>query len=98
MPTLSAHPNLDQLRHQAKDLLRAAKAGDADALNELLRASVGHARLCTACYRPPLRLRELGETEDRGRRANARARRAGDPVLSGERQPDRGGRPDARGP
>jgi ankyrin repeat protein len=35
MPTLPAHPNLDQLRHQAKDLLRAAKAGDADALNEI---------------------------------------------------------------
>jgi hypothetical protein len=39
MPTLPARPDLDQLRHQAKDLLRAAKAGDADALNELLRAS-----------------------------------------------------------
>jgi ankyrin repeat protein len=39
MPTLPAHPNLDQLRHQAKDLLRRAKAGDADALNELRRVS-----------------------------------------------------------
>jgi len=39
MPTLPAHPNLDQLRHQAKDLLSAAKAGDADALNELRRVS-----------------------------------------------------------
>jgi ankyrin repeat protein len=39
MPTLPAHPNLDQLRHQAKDLLRAAKTGDADALNELRRVS-----------------------------------------------------------
>jgi ankyrin repeat protein len=35
VPTLPAHPNLDQLRHQAKDLLRAAKAGDTDALNEI---------------------------------------------------------------
>jgi len=35
MPTLPAHPNLDQLRHQAKELLRAAKAGEADALNEI---------------------------------------------------------------
>ena len=32
MPTLPAHPNLDQLRHQAKDLLRSAKTGDSDAL------------------------------------------------------------------
>lgn len=39
MPTLPAHPNLDQLRHQAKDLLRAAKAGDAEALSELRRVS-----------------------------------------------------------
>lgn len=39
MPTLPAHPSLDQLRHQAKDLLRAAKAGDADALTELRRVS-----------------------------------------------------------
>jgi ankyrin repeat protein len=31
MPTLPAHPNLDQLRHQAKDLLRAAQSGDAEA-------------------------------------------------------------------
>jgi ankyrin repeat protein len=29
MPDLPARPNLDQLRHQAKDLLRAARAGDA---------------------------------------------------------------------
>jgi ankyrin repeat protein len=32
MPTLPAHPDLDQLRRQAKDLLRAAHAGDADAI------------------------------------------------------------------
>ena len=31
MATLPAHPNLDQLRHQAKDLLRAAQSGDAAA-------------------------------------------------------------------
>ena len=29
MATLPAHPSLDQLRHQAKDLLRAARSGDA---------------------------------------------------------------------
>lgn len=39
MPTLPANPNLDQLRHQAKELLRAAKAGDTDARNELGRVS-----------------------------------------------------------
>ena len=39
MPTLPANPNLDQLRHQAKDLLRAAQTGDADALSELRRVS-----------------------------------------------------------
>jgi hypothetical protein len=39
MPTLPAHPNLDQLRHQAKDLVRAAKAGDADALSEIWTTS-----------------------------------------------------------
>jgi ankyrin repeat protein len=39
MPTLPAHPNLDQLRHQAKDLLRAAQAGDADASARIERVS-----------------------------------------------------------
>jgi hypothetical protein len=39
MPTLPAHLNLDQLRHQARDLLRAAKADDPEALNEIRRAS-----------------------------------------------------------
>jgi hypothetical protein len=31
MPDLPAHPDLDQLRHQAKDLLHAARGGDPDA-------------------------------------------------------------------
>jgi ankyrin repeat protein len=35
VPTLPAHPNLDQLRHQAKDLLRAANAGDGQALAQI---------------------------------------------------------------
>jgi ankyrin repeat protein len=39
MPTLPAHPNLDQLRHQAKDLLRAASAGDEHALELVGRVS-----------------------------------------------------------
>ena len=32
MPTLPAYPDLDQLRHQAKDLLRAAQSGDTDSI------------------------------------------------------------------
>jgi ankyrin repeat protein len=39
MPPLPAHANLDQLRRQAKDLLRAASSGDADALQDLARVS-----------------------------------------------------------
>ena len=39
MPTLPAHPNLEQLRHQAKDLLRAATTGDGDALAQIQAVS-----------------------------------------------------------
>jgi hypothetical protein len=35
MATLPAHPNLDHLRRQARDLLRAANAGDGDAIHRL---------------------------------------------------------------
>jgi hypothetical protein len=35
MPTLPAHPHLDQLRRQAKELLRAATAGDGPALERI---------------------------------------------------------------
>jgi ankyrin repeat protein len=35
VPTLPAHPNLDQLRRQAKDLLRAANSGDGQALAQI---------------------------------------------------------------
>jgi len=35
MPDLPARPNLEQLRHQAKDLLRSAKSGDAEALERI---------------------------------------------------------------
>src|SRR5262249_51581102 len=35
MPNLPARPNLDQLRHQARDLLRAARAGDAAATKRI---------------------------------------------------------------
>jgi ankyrin repeat protein len=39
MPTLPAQPNLEQLRRQAKDLLRSAKAGDRDAVDSIRRVS-----------------------------------------------------------
>src|SRR5262245_30800882 len=39
MPTLPANPNLDQLRHQAKDLLHAARRGDVDALGRIQAVS-----------------------------------------------------------
>jgi hypothetical protein len=39
MATLPAHPNLAHLRRQARDLLRAANAGDADAMRRLEGAS-----------------------------------------------------------
>lgn len=39
MPDLPARPDIDQLRHQAKDLLRAAKAGDAQALERIAAVS-----------------------------------------------------------
>jgi ankyrin repeat protein len=35
MPTLPANPNLDQLRRQAKDLLRAARRGEPDAQSRI---------------------------------------------------------------
>jgi len=35
MPDLPARPNLDQLRHQARDLLRDARAGDASATRRI---------------------------------------------------------------
>ena len=38
MPTLPSHPNLDQLRHQAKSLLKAAKAGERDAGRRMRQA------------------------------------------------------------
>src|SRR5579863_4930998 len=39
MATLPAHPSLDQLRHQAKDLLRAARSGDAAAAAQVAAVS-----------------------------------------------------------
>jgi hypothetical protein len=39
MPDLPVHANLDQLRHQAKDLLRAAKSGDPSAVARIRAVS-----------------------------------------------------------
>ncbi len=39
MATLPAHPSLDQLRHQAKDLLHAAQSGDAAAAAQIAAVS-----------------------------------------------------------
>jgi RNA-directed DNA polymerase len=39
MAALPGHPNLDQLRHQAKDLLRAATAGDTRAVSRMREVS-----------------------------------------------------------
>jgi ankyrin repeat protein len=47
MAVLPARPDLDQLRHQAKDLLRAAKAGDAAAAGRI-RAVSGQLTLASA--------------------------------------------------
>ena len=47
MATLPARPDLDQLRHQAKDLLRAARAGDTTAAARI-RAVSGRQTLAGA--------------------------------------------------
>jgi ankyrin repeat protein len=47
MPTLPAQPDLDQLRRQAKDLLRSANAGDPAAVDEIRRVS-GELNLASA--------------------------------------------------
>src|SRR5262245_53768560 len=39
MTSLPARPNLEQLRHQAKDLLRAARAGDVVAISRIQAVS-----------------------------------------------------------
>jgi ankyrin repeat protein len=49
MAVLPARPDLDQLRHQAKDLLRAAKAGDAAAAGRI-RAVSGQLTLAGAQF------------------------------------------------
>lgn len=48
MPELPERPDLDQLRRQARELLRAAAAGDPDAIGRLQRASSATATLSIA--------------------------------------------------
>ena len=65
MATLPANPSIEQLRHQAEDLLRAAQRGDAEALAQLEvvsdRPSLAGAQLATgdrarrSCSRCPRR-------------------------------------------
>lgn len=47
MPDLPARPDLDQLKHQAKDLLQAAQSGD-DAATARIRAVSGQLKLASA--------------------------------------------------
>jgi ankyrin repeat protein len=49
MPTLPANPNLDQLRHQAKDLLHAASHGDRNARSRIEAVS-GQINLAAAQF------------------------------------------------
>jgi ankyrin repeat protein len=56
MPTLPPRSDLEQLRHQAKDLLRAAKSGDADA----------RARIHAVADRPTLAAAQLAVAREYG--------------------------------
>lgn len=48
MPTLPAHADLEQLRREAKELLRAAQAGDPEALARLENRTLAGAQLAVA--------------------------------------------------
>src|SRR6516225_2981998 len=48
---LPSRPNLDQLKHQARDLLNAHKAGDADALRRIRESHPRLSRLAEADVR-----------------------------------------------
>jgi ankyrin repeat protein len=51
MPDLPVRPDLDQLRHQARDLLRAARAGDAAAAARIRDVSTGPGALILTAAR-----------------------------------------------
>src|SRR2546428_14172973 len=70
MPDLPARPNLDQLRHQARDLLRAAHACDAAATKRIgavsERLTLSAAQLVVARdYRFASRARPKAEADER---------------------------------
>ncbi|MDP9256772.1 MAG: ankyrin repeat domain-containing protein [Actinomycetota bacterium] len=80
MPTLPAHPNVDQLRHQAKDLLRAANSGDGQALAQiqlvsdqvtLASAQLAIARAYGFASWPKLKAEAEARTLDLAERADA---------------------------
>lgn len=48
MRTLPAHPDLGQLRRQGKELLRAARVGDPDAVARVERQTLAGAQLAVA--------------------------------------------------
>ncbi len=66
--TLPPHPDLDQLRRQAKDLLEAFRAGDTTAIAEVQAhyrgaESAALAARCAAGAGPRLRIRQLAQAE-----------------------------------
>ena len=74
MPDLPSEPSLQQLRHQARDLQRAVRRGDQDALAEVAgrhpagppgrrRGRRVPAERRTARHRPSLRISELGSAQ-----------------------------------
>lgn len=89
MPELPSRPNLDQLRHQARELLRSARSGDAEGLRRMAAVS-DHVALASA----QLALaREYGFSSWRQLVAEVEERRAAEPtdgpaaVSSGRRMP-----------
>lgn len=89
MPELPSRPNLDQLRHQARDLLRSAQAGDAEALRRIRvvsdRVALSSAQLALA--------REHGFTAWRQLVAEIQHRRAAEATAASDEpavEPKRG--------
>ncbi|MDA8184568.1 MAG: hypothetical protein M0035_09130 [Actinomycetota bacterium] len=91
MPRLPQRPNLDQLRHQARDLLDAAKGGNPDALRRLHAASaeltltgaqLTIARECGYSSWPALK-KAVQEHNTRGSAAASTSQDAGSDVPDG---------------
>ena len=60
MAELPARPSLDHLRHEARDLLRAAQAGDPSAVGRIQAVSAGPPSPARSWPWPAIRLRQLG--------------------------------------